>query len=148
MARLHIAFDVDGTLFRFHGPVTYDLCLRLQKKGAVLWLLSKRDSADQERMIRSTFGMRAVRFEKGANYIAIKHSGLNFVRKHMGKKDTLVYVGDRCEDFIVAWMCGAVYCSPEALSEEIFEESKMAMGIMCGGQYGTKIFFRKNLSFF
>jgi hypothetical protein len=143
--KLHIAFDVDGTLCPFHGPVTADLCMRLRKKGAILWLLSKRDNADEERTIQSTFDMRPVKFTKGSNYISIKRGGLIFIRRHINEKDTLVYVGDRCEDFIVAWMCSAIYCSPEALSEEIFEESKWAMGIMCGGELGDKQFFRSNL---
>jgi FMN phosphatase YigB (HAD superfamily) len=143
--KLNIIFDVDGTLDDFHGDVTPELCKALAAKGAKLWMLSERDDATETGLIAAKYGLTPIPVLKEENYLRTKTGSLKeFLKKHRSKHIP-VYVGDRAEDFMVAWLSKCVYCAPSALSLEIFKEVKYSIGIMCGGETGTKSFFRINL---
>lgn len=143
---LDIVLDVDGTLDDFHGDVTPKLCKDLAAKGARLWMLSKREEGLlKEQAISSKYGLTPIIVVQGDNYVHTKVGSLKTWMQEVPQKEKVVYVGDRAEDFMIAWFCNCIYCSPSALSLEIFDEVKYSIGIMCGGQNGKKAFFRVNL---
>lgn len=122
--KLHIAFDVDATLTRYcDGPVTPDLCHRLNVKGATLWMLSIRDTAKETQTILEKFHMKQATMITGKDYIDIKTKSLLNLKTHF-PSETIVYVGDRIDDMYVAMRAGVIYCNPTVLTEHIFEEVK------------------------
>jgi phosphoglycolate phosphatase-like HAD superfamily hydrolase len=116
---LNIVFDVDGTLSGFEGCVTPELCHELAKKGAVLWMCSKRNSETEAEQIENDYGIKPLRLLEGFDYVSIKAQCLRSLKSKVGTP--IVYVGDRLEDQFVADEAGVVYCSPEDLVLKILE---------------------------
>lgn len=129
MTYLDIFFDVDGTLEGFDGVVTSTLCKQLKKQGARLWMLSRRDTEEEADQIIEKFGFTQCKMQSGKNYIEIKsrtlerYINLQLVDTSCG----VVYVGDRIDDFLVAMKTCVVYCRPENLSLDIFNEAKKGL---------------------
>lgn len=141
MSKLHILFDVDGTLSDFHGDVTPELCRKLHDKGAKLWMLSERDDKSEALDILLRYGLQQIPMTKtGRNYVDIKLESLKTFTRKFPKKTRFVYVGDRAEDLLIALMASVCFCSHSALSEEIFEEAKYNFAVLCGGECGEKGF--------
>lgn len=120
--KLHISFDVDGTLEGYcDGPVSPKLCRRLKEKGATLWMLSGRDTVEETQAILAKFHMKQATMITGKDYIDIKTKSLLNLKTH-NPSETIVYVGDRIDDMLVAIKAGIIYCNPTVLTEDIFEE--------------------------
>lgn len=119
---IHIGLDVDGTLSAFGGPIQPATCKWLAEKGCRMWMASIRDNEQEARRILDTYhleqcGMNRVYFE----YSDIKREMLRVLKARVASEGRLsvVYVGDKTIDLVIAMQEDVIYCRPEYLSENI-----------------------------
>lgn len=95
-------------------------------------MLSKRENKQEINKILNHFGMRQIKICERKNYISTKTASLKNFLKQIPTEDLVVYVGNRAEDLVIAFLTDwrVRYCSPSALSEEIFEEAPIAKAIL------------------
>jgi phosphoglycolate phosphatase-like HAD superfamily hydrolase len=112
-----------------------------------LWLLSKRNDESETPIIVENYGFQhIITPQKTGNYMEIKSDGLAYVKRQVPTNSIVVYVGDRAEDFVVALSSRVIFCSPSALSEEIFRDVKVGFATLCGGECGRKAYFEGHLT--